>query len=381
MDSEELLLEQARLYIRLSGDPGADPERIEKEFNRLRDLVIVEVYFMKTVRSIITREEMSGFILFIEKDLRHMIDMYDPSRSELPVFLRHCMELRALSYLAMTRRSRCLNSGRVLSRLAPEDGSEPGPEDILLMEEPPGETGTAVSRLRCICAARPSRRRNLFIFICTMLPSLTAGTVDNFCRILNIDRAQTGVIADYLSNAAGPVRMARRSRAYLTLRRNFFNMRRIELEDHLRTALDKRPLERQLAYQKAQLKMVAGRMAHTRMNVRYRIIAELLGLETRYIATSVYLAKKMLELANAGDLENYTGPFLKSLQLYEKKPSVEFRVFEPFAEFGITTLPEPPSESEPMLSPCRLVPANQLSSKHGTRQKNPSCKLQCAQAS
>ena len=29
MNSEELLLEQARLYIRLSGDPGSDPEQVE----------------------------------------------------------------------------------------------------------------------------------------------------------------------------------------------------------------------------------------------------------------------------------------------------------------------------------------------------------------
>ena len=117
MDSEELLLEQARLYIRLSGDPGSDPEQVEKEFIRLKDMIIVEVYFMKAIRSIITKEEMSGFILFVEKDLRTMMETFDPERGRILPFLRHNMELRALTYLALTRRSRCLNSGMSLRRI------------------------------------------------------------------------------------------------------------------------------------------------------------------------------------------------------------------------------------------------------------------------
>jgi len=383
MDSEELLQKQVGLYIRLSGDPGADPERIKKEFIRLRDMVIVEVYFMKAVRSIITKDEMSGFILFVEKDVRTMIDAYDPQRSGILPFLRHCMELRALDYLATIRRSLCLNSWRSLNRLTPGNCfDQPGPEDIVLMEEPPEEEpGTAVTRLRSICAARPSRRRNLFIFICTMLPSLTTDTVDNFCRILNIDRAQTRVIADYLSDMSETVRVIRKSRPYLRLRRNFFNMRRIELEAHLMTALDRKPLERELAYQKTQLELIHALMEHRKMNVRYRILSEVLRMDPHAIASAVYYAKKMLRLVSMEDTSSYRGPFRKAMLHATDKPEVEPAVFEPFAEFGITVIPEPPDEAELFLSPSRLAPANQLSSKHGTRQKNTSCKLQCAQAS
>ena len=383
MDSEGLLQEQAGLYIRLSGDPCADPERIEKEFIRLKDMVIVEVYFMKAVRSIITKDEMSGFILFVEKDVRTMIDSYDPRRSGILKFLRHCMELRALDYLALQRRKLCLNSRVTLNRLTP--GScfdQPGPEDIMLMEEPPEkEQGTAVMRLRSICAARPSRRRNLFIFICTMLPYLTSGTVDNFCRILNIDRAQTRVIADYLSDMSEPVRVVRKSRPYLRMRRNFFTMRRIELESHIRTALDPQPLERELAYQNDQLKLVHALMEHRKMNVRYRILSEVLGIDPPSIATAVHYSKKMLELVSMEDISSYRGPYRKAMLGAAGKDEEEPAVFEPFDEFGITVLPEPPDEEELFLSNSRLAPANQLSSKHGTRQKNTSGKLQCAQAS
>ncbi len=383
MDSEELLLEQARLYIRLSGDPGSDPEQVEKEFIRLKDMIIVEVYFMKAIRSIITREEMSGFILFVEKDLRTMMETFDPERGRILPFLRHNMELRALTYLALTRRSRCLNSGMSLRRITDGDNmDQPGPEDILLAEEQPEkEPGTAACRLRSICAFRPSRRRNLFIFLCTLLPSLTAATVDNFCRILNIDRAQTGVIADYLTGMAETVSEGRKSRAYMRLRRNFYNMRRIELESHLRTALDTDPLERELSYQKNQLKRVHNRIVRMRMNVRYNILADLLGIAPHAVATAVYYAKNVFELVSMDNVESYCGPMRKALQVSERRTFEIPPVFEPFSEFGITMLPEPPSEAELFLSDGRLAPPNGLSSKHGTRQKNPSCKLECAQAS
>ena len=383
MNSEELLLEQARLYIRLSGDPGADPERIEKEFNRLRDLVIVEVYFMKAIRSIITTDEMSGFVLFVEKDLRTMMETFDPGRAHIIPFLRHNMELRALSYLALIRRSRCLNSGISLRRITSGDkADQSGPEDILFMEEQAcNEPGTAAVKLRTICAARPSRRRNLFIFLCTLLPSLTTDTVDNFCRILNIDRAQTAVIADYLSDVSETDGESRKSRAYLRLRRNFYNMRRIELESHIRTALDTDTLEKELEYQESQLNRVHNRITHMRMNVRYSVLSELLGIVPHAIATAVYYSKNIFELVSMEDVSSYAGPLRKSLQLAQRESGSEPPLFEPFSEFGITMLPEPPSEPELLFSTSRLAPSNQRSSKHGTRQKDTACKLECAQAS
>jgi len=243
------------------------------------------------------------------------------------------------------------------------------------------EPGTAACRLRFICASRPSRRRNLFIFLCTLLPSLTTGTVDNFCRILNIDRAQTGVIADYLADIAESAGVSRKSRAYLRLRRNFFNMRRIELESHIRTALDPDTLERELEYQKNQLDRVHNRIVHMRMNVRYGILADLLGIAPHAVATAVYYTKNIFELVSMDDVGTYDGPLGKALRLSETQTRMEPPVFEPFREFGITMIPEPPSEAELFLSDSRLAPPNKLSSKHGTRQKNTSCKLQCAQAS
>lgn len=385
MDSEELLLEQARLYISLSGDPGSDPEQVNKEFNRLKDMIIVEVYFMKAVRTMLSADEMSGFVLFVEKDLKTMMDTFDPGRSHIMPFLKHNMELRALSYLALTRRSRCLNSCMSLRRMTEGDNMhQPGPEDVLLSDEPQekeNEPGTAACRLRSICAFRPSRRRNMFIFLCTLLPSLTPGTVDNFCRTLNIDRAQTGVIADYLTGTAQQPGESRKSRAYLRRRRNFYNMRRIELESHIRTALDTDSLERELTYQNNQLKRVYNRIVHMKMNVRYDILADLLGIAPHSVATAVYYAKKMMRLVSMEDVESYTGPMKKALLLSESRTIGIPPVFEPFREFGITMLPEPPSESELFLSDGRLTPPNGLSSRHGTRQKNPSCKLECAQAS
>ncbi len=47
MDSEELLCEQLRRYLELSSTEVQDSERTEKQYIRLRDMIIVEIYFLE----------------------------------------------------------------------------------------------------------------------------------------------------------------------------------------------------------------------------------------------------------------------------------------------------------------------------------------------
>ena len=175
MNSEELLLHHARTYLRLSEEFGPDAQCVREQYSKLRDLLIVEIYFMSSVRSILSAEEMSGFVLYVEGSLRTMIDSFDPKRESVMPFLKHNMENRALSYLAYERRTKCFSS-HFISTLIRD----------------------ATSRLQYICWTNPTRQRHLFIFLCTLLPYVTSEIVDNFCRVLNIDRAQTTAIADYL---------------------------------------------------------------------------------------------------------------------------------------------------------------------------------------
>ncbi|MBP5162143.1 MAG: hypothetical protein ILP16_04115 [Spirochaetales bacterium] len=345
MNSEELLLHHARTYLRLSGEFGPDAECVREQYSKLRDLLIVEIYFMSSVRSILSDEEMSGFVLYVEGSLRTMIDAFDPRRESLMPFLRHNMEKRALSYLASMRRARCFSS-QFISSFITIDPVYPGPEDIIFGDPDELECGfrrTAESRLQYICRNNPYRQRHLFIFLCTLLPYVTAEIVDNFCRVLNIDRAQTIAIADYLCGLTGETRRRRTGMDYMRSRRNYIMMRTIELKSHLRYTICPEKIKSQLDYQSKRLESIRQSMIHNRMNIQHQMIAEILGVETSYVTVSVHRSKKILRLLLDEEGQEDVPQYIRNIMMLPESALRDAvpRRFEPFEQFNITMIPKP----------------------------------------
>ena len=111
MTAEELLSDRARRYIDLSERYGRTAQCVAETFNELRELTIIEVYFMKSVRSLLSVEEMSGFVIYVEGHVDRIINSYSDGRGEYPAFLRCAMERLALNYLKMkTSRERICSS-------------------------------------------------------------------------------------------------------------------------------------------------------------------------------------------------------------------------------------------------------------------------------
>ena len=346
MNPEELLLHHAREYLSLSEEYGPDASCVNEQFRKLRDLLIVEIYFMNSVRSILSDDEMSGFVLYVEGGLRTMIDSFDPKREYIMPFLRHNMENRALSYLESERRRKCFNSP-FASRFLAIEPEYPGPEDLL-----PGFKDVissemqekAIDRLRYICYENPSKQKHLFIFLCTILPHATPEMIDNFCGVLNIDKEQTFTIADYLydiSKGEGK----RSPREYLKDRRNFYLMRRIELESHLRYSLYPERIKSKLKYQDEQLANINKEISHKKMNIQYQLLSEVLGIESSYIATAVYRSKKVLELVSTGENEQNNNNMGHRRNVLQVSDNVLRRAmpnrFEPFEQFNITLIQRP----------------------------------------
>ena len=346
MNSEELLLHHAREYLSLSEEFGPDASCVNEQFRKLRDLLIVEIYFMNSVRSILSDDEMSGFVLYVEGGLRTMIDSFDPKREFIMPFLRHNMENRALSYLESERRRKCFNSP-FASRFLAIEPEYPGPEDIL-----PGFNDAinsemqekAINRLRYICFENPNKQRHLFIFLCTILTHATPEMIDNFCGVLNIDKQQTFTIADYLYDISEGLEGKRSPREYLKDRRNFYLMRRIELESHLRYSLYPERIKNKLKYQDEHLATINEEFSHRKMNIQYQLLAEILGIESSYIATAVYRSKKVLKLVSTEEKEhdNMSGHRRNVLQIPDQvlRHAMPNR-FEPFEQFNITLIQRP----------------------------------------
>ena len=345
MNSEELLLHHARTYLRLSEEFGPDAQCVREQYSKLRDLLIVEIYFMSSVRSILSAEEMSGFVLYVEGSLRTMIDSFDPKRESVMPFLKHNMENRALSYLAYERRTKCFSS-HFINSLIPIDPEYPGPEDIILGEQDEADSAfrrAATSRLQYICWTNPTRQRHLFIFLCTLLPYVTSEIVDNFCRVLNIDRTQTTAIADYLCGLTDGPNLKRSGVDYMKSRRNYIMMRTIELKSHLRYTLWPERIKSQLKYQSKRLADINNSISHKKMNIQHQMIAEILGVETSYVTVSVHRSKKILRMLLDKEGQEDVSPNLRSIMMLPEavlREAVPKR-FEPFEQFNITMIPKP----------------------------------------
>lgn len=332
MDSEQLLCEQLRRYLELSSTEGQDSERTEKQYIRLRDMIIVEIYFMKSVRYIISDEEMSGFILYMEHYLFKIIADYDPEIGSFLPYLRKAMEYKAFSYLDCQSRERQVRRSYIRYYLPQEAVSEPSPEDVFVQKENLFEEELqkllSIMRLKKVCSLRPARQRWLFILLCTMMPNLSMDIIDTFCDAMNCDKRQTFAIADYIQTVCR-ADYGRYSREYLLKRRDFYWMRTIELQGRIQTSLSTGLYERQLEYQRQQMKNLVWEIQSSKMHIPYPVLGEILNLKPSIIASAVFQSKKILETA-AG--------LNKKCRASAKVKEPVITRFEPFKVFNINLI-------------------------------------------
>lgn len=331
MTAKEVLSDYVDEYIRLSSRLGANSRKTTEVFGKLRELMIVEIYFMKSVRMIIKEEDLSGFVLFVENKLRDIVDSFKPGKSEFMTYFKHVMEYRAFNYLEKNRR-------RMLTAYAyecyymqfAEEVAERNPEEIYLEEIEKMENARTQKKLKdklkhcCVC--RPSRRKNLFIFLCTILPYLSRDAIDDFCKVLNCSREQTFAIAEHLYSIQVGTEPNRCSREYLRNRKDYLWMRKMEMEysfehsdKHNETLLDNiRRIREMLSNIETDRR---------KMNVEYPVLGRLLNLDPGSIANAVYSSKKLLSAILDGNAPDGM-----------KRKPMKLDRFEPFRVFGITEI-------------------------------------------
>lgn len=338
MTAQEVLCEYVDLYLQATVRFGQESDKAAEVYCKLRDLLLAELYFMKPVRIIVKEEELSGFVIYIEKRLRSIVDSYRPDKSGFMHYFSHVAEYRALSYLAEKKRQRlttCAFENYYMHNA--EEVAERSPEDVYIEREEIRESERRQKRLmdkvRYICACRPSRRRNLFIFMCTLLPHLSSDAVDNFCRVLNCDRKQTFAIADYLCAVRAMGDATRSSRAYSRIRKDRLWMRKMEMEyvfDHS----DRRNTALLDNINKIRALLSNIDIDRRKMNVEYPILGELLNMKPASVASAVYTSRKVLSAAlGEGQPDSYIGIQART---YAGRRHVKLDRFEPFSAFGIS---------------------------------------------
>ncbi|MCQ2412362.1 MAG: hypothetical protein MJ057_05345 [Sphaerochaetaceae bacterium] len=339
--SIRIIDEHLNRYLALARDINCDRDTADRAFSTLKDLLVVEIYFMKHVRAIISDDEMSGFILYMDKRLRPIINKFDSTKASFGTYIRRAVESKAATYMMELRRKTQFDACYTTHYL-PYEGTtvaeEPSPEDYLMLKDDFSyslEELCPTDKLRYVCSVRPARQRYTFIFLCTMLPYLSTETIDAICTLLNFDISQTHMIADYLFGITEANQQKRNNRRYMEIRYNHFWIRSVELENAIRMGGSSASLQQMLSYNRAMMQKTRELAATMKKRVSYPQLGKTLHLKESTIATAVYETRKLLQLALDSDSVNdeCLGKLFESMDNSIK--TVKAYPFEPFKEFGI----------------------------------------------
>ena len=335
MNAEQQIVFHLQSYLGLSRKLGEDDPRVVEAFGKLRDLIIVEIYFMKAIRYLLTDEEMSGFVIYINKDIKAMVHRYRETRGPFYHYLKETMEKRAMSYLRDKMRianiqRTCIEIQSSYSMMVAES-----PEEILSKRETEAENRQQrkynMKMLGYFCQQNPSRVRKLFVFLCTMMPFLSADVIDRFCSTLNCDRNQTAIISECLDEIRKIYDKTRSSKAHKTKMINIHWAKIIENENLARLSLDPEKPKMMADFHRNKLNEVIKGFKKAKMNIPYRVVGKLVNLDSTTVGLYVLHSKHIL---NRVLKEQPSRSMLKSFKNDDNK----LPRFEPFKEFGIESL-------------------------------------------
>ena len=76
MTGEQLISLNLKTYLSMKKQYGKDNPDVMKLYGKLKDMIIVEIYFMEDLRTLLDEEEMSGFVLFANDALDDIISCF-----------------------------------------------------------------------------------------------------------------------------------------------------------------------------------------------------------------------------------------------------------------------------------------------------------------
>lgn len=344
MTSEEVLSDRARRFLELSERFGRTARCTADSFNELRELTIVEIYFMKPVRSLITAEEMSGFVLYAESYVDRVIDSYRSGRGEYPMFLRCVMQKLACNYLKKmkTRERICSTYIRhYLPYCSPM--FSPSPEEAVLAKEQPsgdGEDCAATAwRLKYLCMKRPEKHRKFFILFCAVYPLLSPETADRICRILNFRRSQTLALCDYMEKMNDGIYGPRHLQKQCFSEKMDYHWARLVASEASGEYRTDPVAARKAARCRQTMKNLLETAGRSRKKINYGIIAEILNTDRNSVASAVFSSMRNLEELADDSCEQtmYSLNGLKKLTL-EQRMELSIPEFRPFEAFGVSLI-------------------------------------------
>ena len=335
MTGEQLISLNLKNYLSMKKLYGKDNPEVVKLYGKLKDMIIVEIYFMQDLRMTLDVEEMSGFVLFINDDLDSIISSYRSNRGRFFPYLKESLENLAMAYLK--RKNKALTMYISYTEFFtdyPVNVAENNPEEMYFLKESSREErknkALMFNALRYMCSRVKSRRKKLFTFFCTIISFLSRDVIDRFCESINCDREQTLIIANQLCRIQERENQNRYSKYYLSRMVDFHWSKILEYEGHAQIALNPEFYKKKADLNRKKLRESLKGFFNAKMHTPYSSVARILNMEPQTVSAYVMYAKKILEKV------------ISNQSIYNMTPKSRIKQpglsrFEPFTEFGIGT--------------------------------------------
>ncbi len=312
-----------------------ETQYMRKLYESIKGQCLVFIYMAPKIRKLISEEELSGFIIYLEERFKPIVLSFNHNKSSFENFLLKVASFRALNYLSKKIREERLDFALSKFSYLEEQARVSEKESYLFLNEQQcPEKEREINILRYICTKRPSFQKRIFIYMLSIVPYLDAEFVEKICESFNIDLEETLAIVDVVVRKSTQIPINSREK-YLTIRnRNWSRLLYTQLE--LEQVCENNKFE---ALQKReQLYLCKNENVNLKLDtlkkkVNYSLLSEVLNIPIGTISSTIYLVKNVLKAIGTDKFEKIAdeGSLVSLIQnatIVEELP-----IFSPFKEF------------------------------------------------
>ena len=311
-----------------------DERKIKKLYETLRMQSLVEVYTSPVIEKLVSEEEMSGFILYLDERLKQVITAYDAKRCPYKNYLIQVASFRALNYIS--KKTKLAKMDFALSQYSYAEEQELNystpwqdfPDEL----QNKYRNEDTINILRYMCSKRPQLQRKIFIYLLGAFPHLSSDVIDNICKNFNIDIDQTLKIYERIFERSIRPNTTPSKQRYLNQRNKNWSFQ-LCAEAELRYAQatgseeEQQELEQQIIRFRERNKSANSKLVKVKKKMNYTLISQELNIPKGTVSSTIYFIKSVLKAIGMGELEveEDTG---KEVVLPRFKPFLEFDLEE-----------------------------------------------------
>ena len=308
---------------------------MKKLYKSIKGQCLEIVYLSPKIKDLVTEEELSGFILYLEERLKPLILNFDPKRTSFEYYLIKMVSFRALNYLAKKIKEERLDFALSRHVYIEEQARIAEKEWTLFMDEqkcPNKERITNI--LRYICHKRPSFQKRIFIYLLSILPYIAFETIEKICDAFNIDIEQTLVISNMIFEKMSQCSTSRDR--YLDMRnRNWSQLLLTQFElEQVCESFERGKLQKKEHFYSCRNEQVNIKLDTLRKKLNYQHISKTLKIPPGTISSTVYLVKNVLIAIETGAVGKVDKRGLVAL-IQEANEVSSLPDFRPFDVFDI----------------------------------------------